>query len=443
MKTEKLKATALAEIDQRAESLIGLAKTVLEHPEAGFRERKTSRRVAAELEKLGIPLERDIAITGLKGTLEGGTSGPTVAVIGELDSLVVPDHPHADPATGAAHACAHHVQLGSMLGVASGLAAVGVMEALAGRVVFIAVPAEEFIEIEYRDRLRREGKLEFLGGKSEFIRLGVMDDVDMAMMTHTENIAHIGAGSLGVGAFSNGMLAKRIQFKGLASHAGAWPYKGINALNAANIALAAIHAQRETFRDEDAIKVHPIITKGGTAVSSVPADVRMETFVRGKTTEAFQSAAQKVDRALRAGAMAVGASVTITTLPGYVPLRQSSALTELYVANAAQLVGEQGVFRMGHRSGSTDMGDIGALMPVLHPYVGSANGNAHGADYLVEDYGAAVVSAAKAMTTTVIDLLADRGRRAQEVIAQYDTPMSKAQYLSMMRNMLSEETYTE
>ena len=59
----------------------------------------------------------------------------------------------------------------------------------------------------------------------------------------------------------------------------------------------AIHANRETFRDEDTIRVHPIITKGGEAVSAVPADVRMETFVRGKTLDAVMGANRKVDRA--------------------------------------------------------------------------------------------------------------------------------------------------
>ena len=43
---------------------------------------------------------------GSRGILEGGSPGPTVAVIGELDSLKVLGHPHADPETDAAHAAA-------------------------------------------------------------------------------------------------------------------------------------------------------------------------------------------------------------------------------------------------------------------------------------------------------------------------------------------------
>jgi metal-dependent amidase/aminoacylase/carboxypeptidase family protein len=55
------------------------------------------------------------------------------------------------------------------------------------------------------------------------------------------------------------------------------------------------------------------------AVSVVPAEVRMETFVRGGSREAILDANMKVDRCLRAGTMAIGAEVEINTIPGYLP----------------------------------------------------------------------------------------------------------------------------
>ena len=439
--TEELKSTVQTEIDRRGEEIVGLAKAILDGPEPGFREEKTSRLVADRFRDLGIPYQDGIALTGLRGMLEGGSPGPTVAVMGELDSLKVLGHPHADPATSAAHACGHHCQIGMMLGVGIGLKAANVMGSLAGRVALIAVPAEEYIEIEYRDELRRQGKIEFLGGKPEFIRLGALDDVDLAMMSHTTS--NPDEGKIAFGGTNNGLVAKRIRFTGRAAHAGGAPHTGINALNAAMIALSAIHAQRETYRDEDTIRIHPIITQGGVAVSSVPADVRMETFVRGKTVTAFMSAAEKVDRALRAGAMAVGGSVTITTLPGYLPIRSEETMLDLYGANASALVGEENLVRLGHRTGSTDMGDVSHIMPVIHPYVGAATGNAHGADYLVQDYELGVLTAAKAMAMTVVDLLAEGAARAKRIKAEYKAPMTKGEYLSFMRDMLKEETFSE
>ena len=438
---EELKAWVRAEIDRRGEELVRITKTILGHPEPGFREYKTSSLVAEKFREFGIPYQDGIAITGLKAMLDGGAAGPTVAVMGELDSLKVLGHPHADPETGAAHACGHHCQIGMMLGVALGLKAPGVMENLAGRVALMAAPAEEYIEIEYRDELRRQGKIEFLGGKPEFIRLGALDDVDMAMMTHTSS--NPDEGKIAIGGTNNGMVAKRIRFVGRAAHAGGAPHAGINSLNAAMIALSAIHAQRETYQDRDTVRVHPIITQGGVAVSSVPADVRMETFVRGKTIEAYLSASEKVDRALRAGAMAVGGSVAITTLPGCLPIQSEESMLELYRANAGSLVGEEDLVRLRHRTGSTDMGDVSQIMPIIHPYVVAATGNGHGSDYIVQDYELGVLTGAKAMAMTVIDLLADGAQRAGQIKASYQAPMTKQKYLSLMRSMLKEETFTE
>jgi amidohydrolase len=441
MTTEQMKTAACAEIERRGDEAVRLARTVLDSPEPGFREQKTAKVVADALRGLDVPIEEGIALTGMKGMLRGGSSGPTVAVIGELDSLIVPHHPHADPETGAAHACGHHCQLGAMLAVAIGLQAAGVMEGLSGGVALIAVPAEEYIEIEFREGLRRSGQIEFLGGKPELVRLGKMDDVDMAMMTHT--IPGPDGASFAVGGTNNGLLAKLIRFEGTAAHAGSSPYQGVNALNAAMIAMSAIHAQRETYRDEDTIRVHPIITRGGSAVSSVPSDVRMETFVRGRSIEAFTAASAKVDRALRAGAMAVGGSVTITTLPGYLPIRSESTMVGLHRANAESLVGAGRVTGLGHRTGSTDMGDLSQIMPVIHPYVVAASGNAHGDDYLIGDYGLAVLTAAKAMAMTVIDLLSEGAQKALEIKREFRAPMKSAAYLKLMRGMLKEETYRE
>ena len=310
---EDLKRMATEAIDSRADELVSLSKTILANPEPGFRETKTARLVAGKFAEMGMQARIGLALTGLRADLVGGSPGPALAVIGELDSLIVNEHPHADSETGAAHACGHHCQMGMIMGAAMALKQPEVLEHLSGRLAFIAVPAEEYIEIEYRDSLRRAGKLEFLGGKPEMVRLGEFDDIDLAMMCHTT--ANPDERQLCISGTNNGTLAKKIQFIGKGAHAGGAPHLGINALNAATLALSAIHYNRETFRDEDSIRVHPIITKGGEAVSAVPADVRMETFVRGRTLDAIMDANVKVDRALKAGAMAVGGDVVYTDHP--------------------------------------------------------------------------------------------------------------------------------
>ena len=357
---EDLKRSVAGEIDRRGEELVRVAKAILEHPEPGFREVKTAAVVDRVMGEMGVQRRTGIAVTGVKGHLEGGAGpGPTVGVLGELDSLLVPGHPHADASTGAAHACGHHAQIAMMLGVGMGLQAPGVLDALSGRVALIAVPAEEYIEIEYRNGLRQQGKLEFLAGKAEFLRLGEFDDVDLAMMTHTSSNAH--EGKLALSSTNNGMVAKFIQYRGRAAHAGGAPHMGVwNALNAAMLALSAIHAQRETFQDKDTVRVHPIITQGGASVNSVPADVRDgDLCARQQPGGHRRRRHEGVDRCLRAAAMAIGAEVEITTLPGYMPMRNDAGMMSVYGANAALLVGEENVGRAGHRTGSTDMATWG------------------------------------------------------------------------------------
>ena len=436
---EDLKRKAAEIIDAKADDLVTIAKTILKNPEPGFRELKTAKLVAEQFAALGMQPRNGLAITGVRADASGSAPGPTMAVLGELDSLIVEEHPHSDPVTNAAHACGHHCQIAMMIGAAMALTNNDIVQNLAGRIAFMAVPAEEYIEIEFRDGLRQAGKIEFLGGKPEMVRLGEFDDVHLAMMLHTTS--NPAEQQICISNTNNGSVAKRIQFIGRAAHAGGAPHLGINALNAAMMAMTAINFNRETFRDEDSIRVHPIITKGGEAVSAVPADVRMETFVRGRSLEALMDANAKVDRALRAGAMAVGADVKIQTIPGYMPLQQHKGMAEVFRANAVDLVGEDNVSYVNHRGGSTDMGDISHLMPVIHPYIGGAVGLSHGATYVIEDYSLAVIKGAKALAYMVIDMLGDNASQGNSIVGGQRPDMKIPEYLKFMRNLASEETF--
>lgn len=435
-----LKSSFNTAINGRADELERIARDILDHPESGFREVRTSKLVADWFQDNGLDVQAGIAKTGVIGTYDTGRQGPHIAVMGELDSLIVPGHAHADPDTSAAHACGHHAQIGSMLAVAVGLLNRSVKKGLVGKVSFMATPAEEYIELEHRESLRENGEIEFFGGKQEFIRLGFFNDVDIAMLTHTGGET---AGTFGVGGSNNGMIGKTVQYTGKAAHAGGSPHLGVNALNAAQIGLAAVHAQRDTFRDADTVRVHPIITRGGAAVNSVPADVRIETYVRASNVPAILSTSEKVDRALRAGALATGASVRIQTNPGYLPARYDERLIEVYRHNAASLVGDDNVIELNHTTGCTDIGDVSQVVSTIQPTANATSGNSHGVDYMVDDYDLAVIKAGKAMGLTVIDLLADNGEKGNNIAGSFRAPMTISEYLGRMRGFRSDMTYEE
>jgi amidohydrolase len=326
-----------------------------------------------------------------------------------------------------------------LLGAAMGLVEARAFEHLAGRLVFFAVPAEEYGDIEWRVAQARAGRLEFLGGKPELLRLGHFDDVDLAMMIHTTSRAE--DGKAGVPESNNGCLVKTVRYVGKAAHAGGAPHMGINALYAAQIGLAAINAVRETFRDEDTIRVHPIITHGGSQVNVIPGEVRIETYVRGRTVEAILEAERRVDRAFRAGALALGAKVEIETLPGYMPMRCDPIMAGYFHETMKGLVGDEHYRRIGHRTGSTDMGDLSQVMPILHPYIGGARGTGHAADFEVVDPRLAYLGPAKALAAMAVDLLADGARGAREVVGKATPPMTRESYLAFQRGLARRELF--
>ena len=440
MTKNDLKDRVYAAIDRRADEIVGLGERIRKHPELGFKEFKTARVVEDTLGALGLKPKTGLALTGVRADAPGRAGdGPTFALLGELDGLVVAGHPEGDPATGAAHACGHNAQVAALLGAAMGLIDAAALDALSGRVVFFAVPAEEYGDIEWRVTQARAGKLEFLGGKPELLRLGHFDDVDLSMMIHLTSRAE--DGKTGVPGSNNGCLVKTIRYFGRTAHAGGAPHMGINALYAAQVGLTAVNAIRETFRDEDTIRVHPIITHGGSQVNVIPADVRLETYVRGRTVEAILEAEKRVDRAFKAGALALGARVEIETLPGYMPMTCDATMARHYQANAARLVGAEHYREIGHRTGSTDMGDLSMVMPILHPYVGGSVGSGHGADYRIVDSQLAYVTNAKALAAMAIDMLADGAAGAREVLRAAKPPMTREQYLSFQRGLARRETF--
>lgn len=436
---DEIKARVCAEIDRRAAEIVAISDHVMRNPETGYREVKTAAFVAEHFAKMGLTYRDRLALTGVKARLPGRSAGPTVAIMGELDSLMSAEHPYADPVTHAAHACGHNAMIASMLGAGFGLQTV--MDSLDGDVVLFAVPAEEGIELDYRLGLREQGKIEFVQGKPELIRLGEFDDVDISLITHTSDDAQpwlANPGSTTIGA-----VKKMVRFRGRAAHAGGWPWEGVNALKAATLAMTGMDMQRETFRDEDNVRIHWMVTKGGEAVSAVPDDVHLEIMVRARRVDAMLDASAKVDRALRAGALALGAEVEITTMSGVLPMEIDPNIREFVRLNQVSFLGPENVGPPGHMTAGTDVGDLGHIMPVCQPLTTGVTSAPHTEFYHVTDHTVAAVNPAKFMAMTVVDLLYDGAVEARRVIEEARaTKITKEEYLRIRRSQDTREVFS-
>ena len=106
-------------IDENKEDIIAFARDIYDHAELGYKEFQTSAKFSAFMQKLNITVEENLAITGVKGYLnEDKKENVSLALIGELDALRIPNHSHANPETNAAHCCGHHCQLAGVIGAA-------------------------------------------------------------------------------------------------------------------------------------------------------------------------------------------------------------------------------------------------------------------------------------------------------------------------------------
>ncbi len=419
-------------VEKHRKLILDTERYIWQNPETGYKEYKTSAYMEKIFRSLGYELVMAEGITGFYTVLDTGKPGPEILILAELDSIICPEHKDADKTTGAVHSCGHNAQCAALVGIAAALKEPGILDKFTGKIRLCAVPAEELLEIEYRSELKAKGVIKYFGGKSEFLSRGYFDGVDIAFMVHT-------AGTFCSELGSVGCIAKQIIYKGKAAHAGGSPWNGRNALYAANCGLNAINAIRETFKENDIIRVHPIITSGGAMVNAIPERAVLESYVRGATFEGIKDANKKVNRALVGAALSLGTNIEIIDTPGYAPHVNDKNMCKIAEEAANLAIPEQNFkFYSVVESASTDMGDLSCVMPIVHPYAGGATGTSHGNDYEISDPELACVASAKWQLAMLLLLLSDNARRAKEVIAEFKPLFSsKEEYFKYVEALTS------
>lgn len=428
-----LEAKVNACIDQHKEEIIAWGRDVWTHAEMGFKEIRTAKKIEEIFREKGLRVETGLAVTGVKGYMEPKKEGRTIAVIAEMDGLPIDNHPDANPETKASHCCGHNAQVAAMIGALLALSDEEIKKELDGNVVFMAVPAEEFVDVEFKNGLIEKGIIGFGGGKTELIRIGAFDDIDIAIGHHTMMRDGVALANYS----TNGFVNKIVTFKGKAAHAAAEPEKGIDALNAAMLALHGVDLQREGQRDEDAIRIHSFLPRAGEAMNVIPDTAVIESSVRAKNIPAYLEASKKYDMAMKGGAMALGCGVEIKTVPGYLPVypvKKAWGIREA-VEEAAGTTYPLTILEEGfHETGSTDFGDLSCVKPVLQFRTGGFSGALHNPNIRVEDEQLAYVEAARIFALTVCKLLKNKGENAEKIVEEYEPVMTKEEFISFMES---------
>jgi len=380
---ERLKARAVAEVEAHRQELVDLSLRIHDNPETGLQEHKASAWLCELLEKRGFQVERGICGLPTAFRATKGQGGPRVAFLAEYDAL-----------PGAGHACGHN-----LIGVSAAAAALGARTALdstGGCLVVIGTPAEEIV-----------------GGKVIMARQGAFDGLDVAMLTHPGSRNAVHSRALACASLE-------VEYFGREAHAAARPETGVNALDALILAYNAIGGLRQHIRDS--ARIHGVITDGGQAANVVPNHSAASFLVRAEDDAYLDELKAKVIACFEAGARASGARLEYRWSENqFAAMRSNSALAEAHKANLAT-VGRQTHDQLSRHMGSTDMGNVSALVPAIHPTIAVAPPEVgiHSREFAAcaasEDGQRGLLDAAKAMAMTAIDVLTDPElrRRIQE-----------------------------
>ena len=187
----------IAAVEKYQDLILDAERYIWKHPETGYKEYETTAYMAQAFKNLGYDLVMADGITGFYTVVDTGKPGPHILILAELDSVICPEHKDANPETGAVHSCGHNTQCAALIGIAAALKEPGILKKFCGKIRLCAVPAEELLEIEFRNDLKKQGKIKYMGGKSEFLSRGYFDGVDMAFMVHASTSFSVIKGHVG------------------------------------------------------------------------------------------------------------------------------------------------------------------------------------------------------------------------------------------------------
>ncbi|MBR0137776.1 MAG: amidohydrolase [Erysipelotrichaceae bacterium] len=411
-------------IDEHTEELSQLSKTLFENPELGFKEFRTGEIIREFAARHGINVDKEYAYTGF--SLSIGSGKPHIGIIAELDALPTLGHPYATNEDHAAHSCGHSTQLVIGLGALCALKENGLPQK--GTVTLFFTPAEEFVDLDYRKNLVKEGKIRYLSGKQNMIAEHVIDDVDLFIHFHASGPSDL---LFNVNTDLAGFTYKKYRFIGKAAHAAVTPYLGINAINMLNLFLNAVNALRETFRDEDMVRVHGYITKGGTVINSIPEEVIYESYQRSINPEFLLKLSHEIDNAAIHCAKALGGECIVEEIPGYLPLIQNREISKTVYENMLQFADKDKIGDSSKSVAAGDVGDISMFKPIIQFGYSGFKGTIHGKDLEIADEDLALIRPAKILAGSVYDFLTDKAR-VEKVISAFEPKMTFEQYLAYL-----------
>lgn len=435
-KPDPLKATVQQIIDSRFAEMTFLSDQIWAFEEIAFQETQSSAALSAYAEKMGFKVTRGVGEIPTAFVAEYGSGSPIIGIMGEFDGLPglsqnkVPfKSPLHEGAPG--HGCGHN-----LFGVASLSAAAAIKDLIAegklqGTVRFYGTPAEE----------------KFFG-KLWMIRAGLMDDVDIMMDWHPEDVTKTDVQK------GLALVDFIVEFKGQAAHASADPWNGRSASDALELYTTGINYYREHIKPT--VRIHYHIQDGGQVVNVVPDYSRLWVRVRDTSREGLMPVWKQVEKMAEGAAIMANVSHEVKLVSGVHEIlvnRTGSAAMQKNLETLGPITYTQeeqdfakkiqeatGKPQIGLVSeikpmeetlehsmgGSTDVGDVSWVVPTIRMTATTAPNGTPWHSWAVVACGGMSIGhkgmgyAAKALAMTMVDLYQSETLR-NEVKAEFKT----------------------
>jgi amidohydrolase len=370
MELSRLKENVCKEIDGRSETLKEIAKKIHENPETGWETPKAVGWLTGPLKMDGFEVQTGVADLSCAFTAEWKKQTdqkPVIAIVAEYDAL-----------KGIGHGCGHNLIGTAAVGAALALKAAA--PDLPGHVRIIGTPYEE-------------GG----GGKIIMVERGVFEDIDAAMMCHPHCRTMVGRGGLACNSFT-------FKYHGKPSHASSAPQDGISALDAVLQLFFSINQLRQFAPQKH--RMHGIITHGGEAPNIVPEYAEAQFIIRATNRRELAGLNQQVMNIAESAAKTTGARLETEKGLTYAERYENPVFSKAFAENLTAIGTD--VSPAVKTQGSSDMGNVGEVCPMIHPYIGISDSATHSIEFAQaagSEVGmAGMLKAAKALAMTALDL---------------------------------------
>ncbi len=316
VKLETLEKDLAAEIDGMKDLTQQMVDSLFSFAEPGFQEFETAKYCGRILRDHGFSVQENVAGMPSAWIATWGSGKPVIALGSDVDGLletsqkpaVLRHEPFIEGAPG--HGEGHNSGIPLSITAALALKKVMEREKIPGTILIWPGIAEEL-----------------LGGKAQFVKAGVFKDVDICLFSHVSSNFGVAWGAGG----GTGAVSVEYTFHGTSAHAGAAPWLGKSALDAAELMDIGWNFRREHLRLSQ--RSHSVITNGGGQPNVVPPTAAVWYYFREIDYPHIKDLWDLGNTMAQAAATMAGVTVDSRVLGSAWPQHMNKVVAETMYAN--------------------------------------------------------------------------------------------------------------